>query len=134
MLKEILQEKDIVNNKGFSAIELLAIIVVLTIIALVSIPIVLNAVNNEKKIQNRKSIDTYGENIEIAFERYKIAHDDLFSTDIDELKEYLTVDVKIKCDVIEISETGSVHLSDCSVNGEKILDDRSKPYEYNTKK
>ena len=48
----------------------LAIIVVLTIIALVSIPIVLNAVNNEKKIQNRKSIDTYGENIEIGRRTY----------------------------------------------------------------
>ena len=32
---------DIVNNKGFSAIELLAIIIILTIVALISIPIVL---------------------------------------------------------------------------------------------
>ena len=53
---------------------------------------------------------------------------------IDELKEYMTVDTKIKCEVIEITETGGVHLSDCSVNGEKILNDKSEPYEYNTKK
>lgn len=122
------------NNKGFSAIELLAIIIILTIITLISIPIVLNAVNNEKKIQNRKSIDIYGENIEIAFERYKNSHDGVFSSNIDELKEYMTVDTKIKCEVIEITETGGVHLSDCSVNGEKILNDKSEPYEYNTKK
>lgn len=134
MLKEVHQEKDIVNNKGFSAIELLAIIIILTIIALISIPIVLNVVNNEKKMQNRKSIDTYGENIEIAFNRYKNAHDGQFTTDINELKEYITVDAKIKCDVVEITEIGNVHLSDCSVNGEKILNDKSEPYEYNTKK
>ena len=134
MLKAIHQEKDTVNNKGFSAIELLAIIIILTIITLISIPIVLNAVNNEKKIQNRKSIDIYGENIEIAFERYKNSHDGVFSSNIDELKEYMTVDTKIKCEVIEITETGGVHLSDCSVNGEKILNDKSEPYEYNTKK
>lgn len=124
---------DIVNNKGFSAIELLAIIIILTIIALISIPIVLNTVNSEKKEQNRKGVDTYGDNIKIAFERYKNANDGNISTDFNDLKEYLTITDKVKCDKIKISEDGSIYIKDCYVNGEKVLNDKSEPYEYTTK-
>ena len=122
------------NNKGFSAIELLAIIIILTIVALISIPIVLNAVNSEKKTQNRLSIDTYGDNIKVAFERYKNAHDGNITTSFDSLKEYLTIDSLVKCDKITIKEDGYVTIKDCYVDGEKVLNDFSEPYEYNTKK
>ena len=122
------------NNKGFSAIELLAIIVILTIISLISIPIVLNTVNNEKKVNNRKSIDAYGENIEVAFNRYKNDHDGKITTKIEDLKEYLTIDEKVKCDKIKIDEEGNVVIKDCYVEGEKVLNDKSETYEYSTKK
>ena len=125
---------DIVNNKGFSAIELLAIIIILTIIALISIPIVLNVVNNQKKNQNRESVRIFGENIEIAFDRYKEAHDGLVTTNYADLKEYLTIKDEIKCDKITISEDGSVFITGCYVDGEKVLNDKSEPYEYSTKK
>lgn len=122
------------NNKGFSAIELLAIIVILTIIALISIPIVLNTVNNEKKINNRKSIDAYGENIEVAFNRYKNDHDGEITTEFENLKDYLTIDEKVKCDKIKIDQEGNVVIKDCYVEGEKVLNDKSETYEYSTKK
>lgn len=121
------------NNKGFSAIELLAIIIILTIVALISIPIVLNVVNSEKKNQNRLSIDTYGENIKVALERYKNAHDGNITTNFDELKEYLTIDNKVKCDKITIKVDGSITIKACYVNGEKVLNDLSEDYEYTTK-
>ncbi len=121
------------NNKGFSAIELLAIIIILTIIALISIPIVLNTVNNEKKMNNRKSVDAYGENIEVAFNRYKNAHDGEFTTKLEDLKKYLTID-KVKCDKVNIDEQGNVTIKDCYVDGEKVLNDKSETYEYSTKK
>lgn len=122
------------NNKGFSAIELLAIIVILTIIALISIPIVLNTVNNEKKVNNRKSIDAYGENIEVAFNRYKNDHDGEITTEFENLKDYLTIDEKVKCDKIKIDQEGNVVIKDCYVEGEKVLNDKSETYEYSTKK
>ena len=122
------------NNKGFSAIELLAIIVILTIIALISIPIVLNTVNNEKKVNNRKSIDAYGENIEVAFNRYKNDHDGDITTEFENLKDYLTIDNKVKCDKIKIDQEGNVVIKDCYVEGEKVLNDKSETYEYSTKK
>lgn len=122
------------NNKGFSAIELLAIIIILTIVALISIPIVLNVVNDQKKTQNRNSVDKYGENIEVAFDRYKNAHDGLFSNNFEDLKEYLTIDNEVKCDKIIINDDGFIFMTDCYVNGEKVLNDKSEPYEYSSKK
>ena len=113
------------NNKGFSIIELLAIIIILTIITLISIPVILNIVNDQKKVQNRKIVDEYGNNIEIALERYKL---------VNELEDYLTIKKNVKCDTITINEDSSIHLSDCYVNGEKILNDKSESYEYNSKK
>lgn len=122
-----------VNNKGFSAIELLAVIIILTIITLISIPIVLNVVNDQKKTQSRRSIDTYGENIEIALDRYKNQNDGKITTDFDDLKEYLTIDKDVVCSVVKINEDGTIYLTDCSVNGEKVLNDESEAYEYTTK-
>ena len=37
------------NKKGFTLIELLAVIVLLGIIAMITTPVVLNAINNSKK-------------------------------------------------------------------------------------
>ena len=123
-----------VNNKGFSAIELLAVIIILTIITLISIPIVLNVVNDQKKTQSRRSIDTYGENIEIALDRYKNQNDGKITTDFEDLKEYLTIDKKdVECSVVKINEDGTIYLTDCSVDGEKVLNDESEAYEYTTK-
>ena len=121
------------NNKGFSAIEILAVIIILTIITLISIPIVLNTINSEKKTQNRKSVDLYGENIKIAVDRYKNEHDNNITTNFEDLKEYLTIENKIKCDKIIINEQGTIYIKDCYVNGEKVLNDKSESYEYTTK-
>lgn len=133
MLRVILLETDIVNNKGFSAIELLAIIVILTIITLISIPIILNVVNNQKIGQSREIVDIFGNNVEIAFERYKNSHDGVITTNFEDLKDYLTID-KVKCDNIKINENGNVIISECYVDGEKVLNDKSESYEYITKK
>ena len=43
------------NNKGFTLVELLAVIVVLVIIMLIAIPIILDSLDNAK----RKSFETY---------------------------------------------------------------------------
>ena len=124
MLKVVLQERDIVNNKGFSAIEILAVIIILTIITLISVPIVLNVVNDQKKTQNRNAVDAYGRNIEIALDRYSIKNDGRFTKKLDDLKDYLTIDKEVVCDIVKINDDGTVHLSKCSIDGEKVLNDK----------
>lgn len=122
------------NNKGSRAIELLAIIIILTIATLISIPIVFNVVNEQKKEQSWKAIAEYGENIKIALERYKLAHDGMITTNFNDLREYITIKDRIKCDNIKINDDSSISLSECYVDNEKVLNDKNESYEYNTKK
>ena len=123
----------IVNNKGFTLIELLAVVVIITIILLISVPIVLNTVNMKRASQYRKSVDTYGNDIEVALERYKIKNNGLLTTDYELLKEYLTIsDEKVKCKSIKISENGIVKITNCSVSDSKVLDENGKTYVYET--
>ena len=44
------------KNRGFTLAELLAVIVILSIIALIAIPVVLNIVNDTKESANDRSI------------------------------------------------------------------------------
>lgn len=125
----------IVNKKGFSLIELFAVVIILTIITLISIPIVLNAINAQKVSQNKRSIDTYGKDIETALDRYKVKNDGMLTTNYDDLKEYITIsDDEVKCDSIGINENGALRLTDCSVNGTKVLDENGNAYVYTTVK
>lgn len=123
----------IVNNKGFSLIELLAIVIIITIVALISIPIVLNAVNSKKASQYRKSIDDYGKTIEVAFEKYKSEHDGLSTTDFETIKEYFDEsNENVKCRTIKINNNGTVKITNCSVDNSKVLDENGNAYIYET--
>lgn len=123
------------NKKGFSLIELFAVVIILTIITLISIPIVLNAINAQKVSQNKRSVDTYGNDIETALERYKVKNDGILANNYDDLKEYITIsDDEVKCDTIQINEDGTIKLTDCSVNGSKVLDENGNAYVYSTAK
>ena len=123
------------NNKGFSLIELFAIIIILTIVTLISIPIILNAINTQKVSQYKRTVDTYGNDIEVALERYKIKNGGSLTDDYDNLKEYITIsDRSVNCDTIKINEDGTIKITNCSVDGSKVLDENGKPYVYTTVK
>ena len=54
------------KNKGFTLVELLAVIVILAIIALIATPIILNVINNAKKEAAKDSFYGYMDAIEKA--------------------------------------------------------------------
>ena len=121
------------NRKGFSTIELLAVVIILTIITLISIPIVFNSINNQKKTQKRNSVNEYGENIKKSLDSFKFDHEGQITTDYNELKPYITV-TNVECGVVKISEDEVITLSNCSVDGEKVLDDFGEDYTYSSAK
>ena len=51
------------NKKGFTLIELIAVLVILAILALIVTPIVLNIVSKAKASANKRSVDAYGRSI-----------------------------------------------------------------------
>ena len=108
------------NKKGFTLIELIAVLVILAIIALIVTPLVLNVIRKTKDSANRRSVDAYGKAMEIAIMGYVMDTGDT-PNDLNELAVEYTGN-EVECNVKKITENGSIYLSECSVNGVKVKD------------
>ena len=58
------------RGKGFTLIELIAVLVIMAVIALIVTPLVLNVVRKAKDSANKRSIDAYGKSIDLAVASY----------------------------------------------------------------
>ena len=54
------------NKRGFTLIELIAVLVIMAIIALIVTPLVMNIIRKAKISAAKRSIDAYGRSIELA--------------------------------------------------------------------
>ena len=108
------------NKKGFTLIELIAVLVILAILALIVTPLVLNVIRKAKDSANKRSVDAYGKAMEIAIMGYVMDTGDT-PNDLNELTVEYTGN-EVKCNVKKITENGSIYLSECSVNGVKVKD------------
>ena len=108
------------KNKGFTLIELIAVLVIMAIIALIVTPLVLNVVRKAKDSANKRSVDAYGKSIDLAVAAYLMDTGD-FPTSVDQLTiEYSGKEVV--CGVSLLNEDSSVYLSECSVGGVEVKD------------
>ena len=124
--------KDKKISKGFTLIELIAVLVILAVIALIVTPLVLNVVRKVKDSANKRSVDAYGKSIDLAVASYLLDTGD-FPTSVDELTiEYSGKEVV--CGVAKLNEDSSVYLSKCSVGGVEVKDSNTKDgyYHYGT--
>ena len=120
------------KNKGFTLIELIAVLVIMAIIAIIVTPLVLNIVRKAKDSANKRSIDVYGKSIDLAVASYLMDTGD-FPTSVDELTiEYTGKEVV--CGVAKLNEDSSVYLSECTVGGVEVKDSSNKDgyYHYGT--
>ena len=101
-------------KKGFTLIELVAILVLLGVIALITTPIIINITSRAEENTRVVSIIKYAEATKLA---YTEELDNLTGKDLKELANLKMVDDKIvKCDgVVYTDSLGSV-LYDCTVN------------------
>ena len=112
--------KDKKISKGFTLIELIAVLVIMAIIVLIVTPLVLNVVRKAKDSANKRSVDAYGKSIDLAVAAYLMDKGD-FPTSIDELTiEYSGKEVV--CGVAKLNEDSSLYLSKCSVGGVEVKD------------
>ena len=108
------------KNKGFTLIELIAVLVILAVIALIVTPLVLNVVRKAKDSANKRSVDAYGKSIDLAVASYLLDTGD-FPTSVDELTiEYSGKEVV--CGIKQLNEDSSLYLSECTVGGKEVKD------------
>lgn len=118
------------NSKGFTLIELIAVLVIMAIIALIVTPLVMNLIRKARAAADRRSVDAYGRSVEIAMAGYLLDYGefpDSFS-DIAASVEYSGAE--ITCADVQITSDYAVHVSECQVDGRDVkIDDEW--YEYN---
>lgn len=121
------------KKHGFTLIELLAVSVILTVIAFITVPIILRIINSVKVEADKRSVDHYLRSVELALSNYNLEED----FDPEECK--VQSDGNIICDGVTIEvevkgdhpDSGKILLQDCDVDQYKVY---LKGVEYSTMK
>ena len=112
------------RRKGFTLIELIAVLVILAVVSLIVAPLILNTIRKVKDSVNMRSVDGYGRAVEYAMANYQLKHLK-YPDNFDELEiEYHGN--KVECDVSRINPDYSIYLSGCKVNGKYVKSDKNK--------
>ena len=109
-------------KKGFTLVELLAVIVILVIIAMISVPIVINIINDSKTKTEEQSIEIYGRIIENAVANYFTKYPEKNKVTLEELEKENLInynDRDIKCDTVQVKDR-KVYLDKCTIDGKKV--------------
>ena len=108
------------NKKGFTLIELVAVLVIMAVIALIATPLILTLVNNAKASANKRSVDAYGKAVELAAMTYLMDNGE-YPSDLGSLQVEYTGS-EVTCGVMTLNNDGSLYLSECSVGGAEVKD------------
>ena len=106
------------RSKGFTLVELVAVLVIMAIIATIATPLILTLVNNAKASANKRSVDAYGKAVELSLLSYMLENGEYPET-LDGLEVEYTGD-EVVCNVSNINVDGSLYLSECSVKGKAV--------------
>ena len=112
-------------KKGFTLVELLAVIVILALVALITIPVILNVVDKSKDKTYKRSIDAYGRAIEKGIAEYMLDHENDTSAQLTvsmlENNNYIKYEGNVvKCETSQIYSDKTVYLANCKVNNENV--------------
>ena len=111
------------KRKGFTLIELIAVLIILAILSLVVVPLVLNIIRNAKNSANKRSIDGYGRAVDLAIANYLVEH--LTYPDTFDKLEIEYSGSKVECKTSRINPDETVYLSECKVNGRLVKDNKN---------
>lgn len=113
------------NKKGFTLVELLAVIVILAIIALIATPIVINVVNESREKANLRSIESYAKAYETAYYQALLTDNTVEFTDSSKVvPQYSGVRIT-GCNMTLDKATNKISATDCQIG-----DDAKTKYKY----
>ena len=112
------------KNKGFTLVELIAVLVILAFIALIVTPLVMNIVKKAKHSANERSVDAYGKALELSVANYLLEHKE-YPTTLEGLKVEYTGS-EVNCLIKTLNEDGSIYLSECSVGGIEVKNSKEE--------
>ena len=121
------------KKKGFTLIELIAVLVIMAIIALIVTPLVMTIIRKAKDSAAKRSVDAYGRSIDIAIAAYILDNAE-FPDSLDQLTiEYSGKEVT--CGIMALNEDAGAYLSECSVGNYKVKDSSTNDgwYHYEAK-
>ena len=109
------------NNRkvrGFTLIELIAVLVIMAIIALIVTPLVMSIIRKARISADKRSVDAYGRSIELAIAGY-LLDTGKFPTEVSQLTiEYSGS--QVVCETTQINTDSSVYLAGCTVAGRSV--------------
>ena len=106
------------KRRGFTLIELVAVLVIMAILALIVTPLVMNIIRKARISADKRSIDAYGRSIELAIASY-LLDTGKFPTSVDQLTiEYSGNEVV--CSTTQINSDSSVYLTGCKVKNRNV--------------
>ena len=111
-------KKNLKRGKGFTLIELIAVLVIMAIIALIVTPLVMTIIRKARISADKRSIDAYGRSIELAIAGY-LMDKGSFPTSIDQLTIEYSGD-EVVCTTTQINTDSSVYLAGCTVGGRSV--------------
>ena len=123
------------KKKGFTLIELIAVLVILAILALIVTPLVMNIIRKSKLAADKRSIDGYGRAIELAIATYLLDGNEIPAS-IDQLAVEYSGN-KVECSTTKINSDATVFLANCKVSSRDVPgytyghDKSSENIEYN---
>ena len=121
------------KRRGFTLIELIAVLVILAILALIVTPLVMNIIRKARISADRRSVDAYGRSVELAIATH-LLDTGTFPTDLKNLNVEYTGKVVV-CNVMQMKENGGIYLSECTVGGKEVKDSSTEDgwYHYGTR-
>ena len=106
------------NKKGFTLIELVAVLVIMAIIALIVTPLVMNIIRKAKIAADKRSVDAYGRSIELAIAGY-LMDTGTIPTSISQLTIEYSGD-EVVCSTTQLKSDSSIYLAGCTVGGRSV--------------
>ena len=113
-----MKKKFLKRGKGFTLIELIAVLVIMAIIALIVTPLVMNVIRKARISADKRSVDAYGRSIELAIAGYLLDTGKL-PTEVSQLTIEYSGN-QVVCETTQINSDSSVYLAGCTVAGRNV--------------